>query len=331
MNRNLPRYRARTLFKDVLKEYPDIVDFTLPNLEGLTDESAGNIKHFLFDCLERHYRNSEIATYYADEFVGYFQDRWYTKVVKYVPLLKAKLTTENNVNIGEDFSANKSTNATDTAGKTTTETYSKDDTEETTYGRTVNNTIENTNNSTATSDETQNNTSTQNQDKTVGYIETGDTTLTGTQDTTYSSDRSDENSTTQYERQIVDANTTVKEATNTDVTNSQTTEVKNERTESTGDKIEKTDNNTRKTTDEYESTQSGDYNTTYGGKDSVTRSRDDTRSVENSGSDKFNEETNQTYLRKIYDYGRISAMISSPDIVDNFVGDFASLFMEVFV
>lgn len=323
MNRNLPRYRARTLFKDVLKEYPDIVDFTLPNLEGLTDESAGNIKHFLFDCLERHYRNSEIATYYANEFVGYFQDRWYTKVVKYVPLLKAKLTTENNVNIGEDFSANKNVNTTDKAGKTVNETYNRDNESTTSYGRSVDNEVDNTNTrndaSETTTSNTQNNTRTENT--------TDNREDNRTKETNTTNNNTSHAETTQYERQITNADTTSNMTTESNETGSLTSENTHNGTITDNNKNDGTENISAEST----SKQTGSYNTQYGGKDTTTDSRNDTRQITNSGEDTITETQNQTYKRMIYDYGRISAMISSPDIVDNFVGDFASLFMEVFV
>ena len=323
MNRNLPRYRARTLFKDVLKEYPDIVDFTLPNLEGLTDESAGNIKHFLFDCLERHYRNSEIATYYADEFVGYFQGRWYSKVVKYVPLLKAKLTTENNINIGEDFTASKNVNTIDKAGKTVNETYTRDNESSTSYGRSVDNTVNNTNTrndtSEATTSNTQNNTRTEN---TTDNREDNTTKETNT-----TNNNTSHAETTQYERQITNADTTSNTTTESNETGSLTSENTHNGTITDNNKNDGTENISVEST----SKQTGSYNTQYGGKDTTTDLRNDTRQITNGGEDTITETQNQNYKRMIYDYGRISAMIGSPDIVDDFVGDFASLFMEVFV
>lgn len=323
MNRELPRYRARTLFKDVLEECPDIIDFSLPNFEELNDDLSTNIKHFLFDTLSGHYRYSEIGTYYAYDFVNYFQTRWYSKIVRYVPLLKAKLTTETNINIGEDFTLNKNVNTTDKAGKTVNETYTRENESSTNYGRSVDNTVDNTNTRNDTSEATTSNT--QNNTRTESATDNREDNTTKETNTTNNNTSHAE--TTQYERQITDTDTTSDTTIATDETGSLTSENTHNGTITDNNKNNGTENITAEST----SKQTGNYNTQYGGKDTTTDSRNDTRQITNGGEDTLTETENQNYKRMIYDYGRISAMIDSPDIIDNFIGEFSNLFMEVFV
>ena len=291
MRDSIPTYRNRTLLKDVLDEYPNIIDFNLPNLEGLTDETAISIKQYLYERVTSQYRYSEISTYYAYDFVNYFQNRWYTKIVKYAPVLKAKLHTEENINTGEDFTAEKTVDTTDTAGKKVSETYNKDETRGTTYGRTVDNTTQNTNKGTV-SDEATN-------------------TRNNTENTTNNTEENSGGTSTQYERQIV-------------------SDARTSGSEQTGERsVEETV--TAKNTETTNTEQNGTYKTVYGGSDSETTEREDTREITNSGTDNISEKSSQNYKRLIFDYGRIDSMLNAPDIVERFIAEFYNLFMEVFV
>lgn len=255
----IPRYRNRTLLKDILESNQNLIDFTYPALEGMTDETATDIKHYLYDSLIGYYKYSEIGTYYAYEFKDRFSNRWNTTITKYVPLIKSKLHTEDNINTGEDFTSEKNSTTEDSAGKKETRSLTRSENGKITFGKTIDNDTTNTSEIT-------------NHDTESG----GDTTR-------------------QFERQI---------------------------TNNTSENVIDTHHN---------SEQTGSYDTKYGGSDTNENSRNDSETVEHSGADTLTENGTSTYKRTIYDYGRIKAIADMPNIVDEFIGEFANLFVEVFM
>ena len=254
LENQIPKYRNKTLFKDVLENNPDLIDKTMPFQE--LDEFS-EYADYLCDCLKDHYYFSEIAFYYAYEFEHYFKVEMKKNLPKYCTLLKAEI--DANINILDREDKTSTINETNSLqhGKKVDETFTENKSESLKYGKTTSTVTENN----TTNNETENG--------------------------------SNEKDSTQYERQLVhDASTNTNTVENT-------------------------------------SAQNGTYDVTYGGEDNTTNDNSGNKNITNSGTD---TETNEKTLSEKNTVRDISAIVSSAgaeNIVDEFIGKFHSLFMEV--
>lgn len=170
LQNQIPKYRNKTLFKDVLEKNPDLIDKTMP-FDELNQFSE--YADYLCDCLVDHYYFSEIAFYYTYEFEHYFKSRMKRELPKFAPLLKNEVEANISLLKAEVKTDTETETSSFIHGKKVDETFTENNVETDTYGKTTNTETQNN----VTEDNTENNTSNRN--------------------------------TTQYEKQVIsDANTT---------------------------------------------------------------------------------------------------------------------------
>lgn len=158
LQNQIPKYRNKTLFKDVLENNPNLIDKTMP-FDDLNQFSE--YADYLCDCLVDHYYFSEIAFYYAYEFEHYFKVRMKKELPKFAPLLKSEVEANISILKAEVKTDTETENNSFIHGKKVDETNTENNVETDTYGKTTNTetnnniTEENTENSTDNRNTTQ--------------------------------------------------------------------------------------------------------------------------------------------------------------------------------
>lgn len=254
LQNSVPKYRNKTLFKDVLENNPNLIDKTMP-FDELNIYS--DYADYLCDCLTEYYYFSEIAFYYTYEFEHYFKSEMKRSLPKYAPLLKSEVDTYINILKSTEKSVVEENLNSFEHGKKIEENNTNTKTESIEYGKTTETVTDNSVN-----------------------------------DTSSETDTNSRNS-TQYEQQLVNEDGTSE------------------------------NNSTR------DSTQHGTYDVNYGGTDKKTNNDTETKNITNSGTDNVSENKQLSDTTTIRNIDAIIGASYAKNIVDEFIGKFNSLFMEV--
>lgn len=188
LQNQIPKYRNKTLLKDVLENTPDLIDKSMP-FDELNQFSE--YADYLCDCLVDYYYFSEIAFYYAYEFEHYFKAKMKRELPKFAPLLKNEVDANIAILKAEVKGDTETENNSFTHGKKVDETNSENNEETDTYGKTTstetqNNVTEaNTENSTSNRNTTQYERQLVNDDNTSENTANRTNTQTGTYDVTH--------------------------------------------------------------------------------------------------------------------------------------------------